>query len=277
MLGNKLLCGFICDYCRLIIIGSARSFEIEALMDEEIQTLTYDKLKPYHALTAVGDGLPALGIVAAVLGIIHAMGALDQGAEVLGGLIGAALVGTFSGIFASYGIVSPLADADQDDAPEDAAPVHAREADPARLHERRHAADRGGIRPQDHSRQGAPDHRRGRERDHRRRRRQSRRPDRWTRKPEQRRGAAEKLLDNPGLTVERLPMLTVIFDRLAASCAEGMRPYSPAMLSCFVNSINTDHVWDALDAYDGTSRRSSIRRNSTRAFSSGSTAAACSR
>ncbi len=64
--------------------------------------------------------------------------------------------------------------------------------------------------------------------------------------------AAEKLLDNPGLTVERLPMLPVIFDRLAASCAEGMRPYSPAILSFFVNSINTDHVWDALDSYDGS-------------------------
>ena len=64
--------------------------------------------------------------------------------------------------------------------------------------------------------------------------------------------AAEKLLDNPGLTVERLPMLTVIFDRLAASCAEGIRPYSPALLTCFVNSITTDHVWDALDAYDGS-------------------------
>jgi flagellar motor switch protein FliM len=66
------------------------------------------------------------------------------------------------------------------------------------------------------------------------------------------RGAAEKLLDNPGLTVERLPMLTMIFDRLAASCAEGIRPYAPAVVSCFVNSISTDHVWDALDAYDGS-------------------------
>ena len=66
------------------------------------------------------------------------------------------------------------------------------------------------------------------------------------------RSAADRLLDNPGLTVERLPMLTVIFDRLAASCAEGMRPYSPAILSFFVNSIATDHVWDALDAYDGS-------------------------
>ena len=109
ILDNELLCGFICDYCRLIVIGSARSYEIEALMDEEIQTLGYDKFKPYHALTMIADGFPALGIVAAVLGIIHAMGALDQGPEVLGGLIGAALVGTFSGIFASYGIIQPLA------------------------------------------------------------------------------------------------------------------------------------------------------------------------
>ena len=49
-------------------------------------------------------------------------------------------------------------------------------------------------------------------------------------------GAAERLLDNPGLSVERLPMLAVIFDRLATACAEGMRPYSPAILTCFVNS-----------------------------------------
>ncbi len=66
------------------------------------------------------------------------------------------------------------------------------------------------------------------------------------------RGAAERLLDNPGLTVERLPMLTMIFDKLATSCAEGIRPYAPAIVSCFVNSISTDHVWDALDAYDGS-------------------------
>jgi chemotaxis protein MotA len=100
---------FICDYCRLIIIGSAKTHEIEALMDEEIQTLTYDRFKPVHALNAVADGLPALGIVAAVLGIIHAMGSLDQSPELLGGLIGAALVGTFAGIFLSYAIMSPVA------------------------------------------------------------------------------------------------------------------------------------------------------------------------
>ncbi len=100
---------FICDYCRLIIIGNARSHEIEALMDEEIHTIKADKLKSYHALVAVADGLPALGIVAAVLGVVKAMGALDQSPEILGGLIGAALVGTFLGIFLSYAVVGPIA------------------------------------------------------------------------------------------------------------------------------------------------------------------------
>lgn len=109
VLKNKELTNFICDYCRLIIIGNARSFEIEALMDEEIQTIKHDKLKPYQALTAVGDALPAIGIVAAVLGVIKAMGALNESPEVLGGLIGAALVGTFVGIFASYGMIGPVA------------------------------------------------------------------------------------------------------------------------------------------------------------------------
>ncbi len=100
---------FICDYCRLIIIGNARSHEIEALMDEEIQTIRADKLKSYHAMVAVGDGFPAIGIVAAVLGVVKAMGALDQSPEILGGLIGAALVGTFLGIFLSYCVVAPIA------------------------------------------------------------------------------------------------------------------------------------------------------------------------
>ncbi|MDZ5698435.1 flagellar motor stator protein MotA [Chelativorans sp. M5D2P16] len=109
VLKDRALTHFICDYCRIIIIGNARPFEIEALMDEEIQTIRRDKLKPYHALQAVADGLPALGIVAAVLGVIKAMGALDQSPEILGALVGAALVGTFLGIFLSYAIVGPIA------------------------------------------------------------------------------------------------------------------------------------------------------------------------
>lgn len=100
---------FICDYVRLIIIGNARPHEIEALMDEEISTLRKDKLKPYSTLTMVAEALPALGIVAAVLGIVKAMGALDQSPQILGSLIGAALVGTFAGIFFSYAVIAPLA------------------------------------------------------------------------------------------------------------------------------------------------------------------------
>ena len=92
VLANDPLSHFVCDYFRLIIMGSARPHE-----------------KPYHSLMIVAEGLPALGIVAAVLGVIKAMGAIDQSPKLLGGLIGAALVGTFAGIFLSYGAVAPLA------------------------------------------------------------------------------------------------------------------------------------------------------------------------
>jgi len=109
ILANKDLTNFICDYCRLIIVGNARPHEVEALMEEEIATIRHDKLKSSHGLQGMSDGLPALGIVAAVLGVIKAMGAIDQSPEVLGGLIGAALVGTFFGIFMAYGFVQPLA------------------------------------------------------------------------------------------------------------------------------------------------------------------------
>jgi len=109
LLKDPYLVTFICDYFRLILMGNARTHEIESLMDEEIQTMRADKLKAYHALQAVADGLPALGIVAAVLGVVKAMGSLDKPPEILGALIGAALVGTFAGIFFSYAVFAPIA------------------------------------------------------------------------------------------------------------------------------------------------------------------------
>ncbi len=109
VLTNKELTQFICDYFRLFIMGSARPDEIEALMDEEIQTVRDDTMKSYKALSTISEAFPALGIVAAVLGVIKAMGALDQPPEVLGHLIACALVGTFAGIFFSYAVVSPIA------------------------------------------------------------------------------------------------------------------------------------------------------------------------
>ncbi|GGB53733.1 flagellar motor protein MotA [Roseibium aquae] len=109
VLRNASLTTFVCDYFRLIIVGNARAHEIEALMDEELHTIHRDQMKPYHAMTILAESLPAIGIVAAVLGVIKAMGAIDQSPQILGSLIGAALVGTFLGIFLSYALVSPIA------------------------------------------------------------------------------------------------------------------------------------------------------------------------
>ncbi|MBU4531134.1 MAG: flagellar motor stator protein MotA [Hoeflea sp.] len=109
VLKNKELTSFICDYVRLIIIGNARPHEIEALMDEEIETISTDSLKAYNAMSTMSDAFPALGIIAAVLGVIKAMGAINESPAILGGLIGAALVGTMLGIFLSYCLVSPIA------------------------------------------------------------------------------------------------------------------------------------------------------------------------
>ena len=109
ILKNTELTQFICDYVRLTIIGNARSHEIEALMEQEISTIRKHKVKPHASMTTISDTLPALGIVAAVLGIVIAMGSLSESPEVLGEHIGAALIGTLTGIFWSYAIVSPLA------------------------------------------------------------------------------------------------------------------------------------------------------------------------
>jgi chemotaxis protein MotA len=109
ILKDKELTQFICDYVRLTIIGNARSHEIEGLMEQEISTIRKSRTKPYAALSTLSEALPALGIVAAVLGIVKAMGALDESPEVLGHYIGAALIGTLTGIFWSYAVVNPLA------------------------------------------------------------------------------------------------------------------------------------------------------------------------
>lgn len=111
MSSNQRNLRFICDYMRLILLGSEKAHELEALMDEDIETIKFELNKTPKALEKMAETLPALGIVAAVLGIIKAMGAIDQPPEVLGHLIGGALAGTFIGIFMSYGFVAPLAQA----------------------------------------------------------------------------------------------------------------------------------------------------------------------
>jgi chemotaxis protein MotA len=102
---------FLCDYLRIISLGNDSPHEIEALMDEEIDTITDHEEHPGHAMQVMADGLPALGIVAAVLGIIKTMASIDQPPAILGKMIGSALVGTFLGVWLAYGFVAPIAGA----------------------------------------------------------------------------------------------------------------------------------------------------------------------
>lgn len=106
---NRHAMTFLCDYLRMMTMGTENAYQMEALMDEEIETHHLEQAQITTALTVVGDGLPAFGIVAAVLGIIVTMASILEPPEVLGALIGGAMVGTFLGILLSYGLVSPIA------------------------------------------------------------------------------------------------------------------------------------------------------------------------
>ena len=100
---------FICDYLRLMVSAKLNSFEIEALMDVELDTHHEEGHAPPAAINRIADGLPGFGIVAAVLGIVITMASLNDGAEVIGHKVATALVGTFLGILLAYGFVGPIA------------------------------------------------------------------------------------------------------------------------------------------------------------------------
>ena len=100
---------FLTDYLRLMMGGNLDAFEIEALMDQEIDTHHKELNGPVNAITKVGDAMPAFGIVAAVMGVVHTMESVGLPPAELGILIAHALVGTFLGILLSYGFVGPLA------------------------------------------------------------------------------------------------------------------------------------------------------------------------
>lgn len=102
---------FLCDYLRIISLGSDNPHELEALIDEEIDTMKHHEEHPSHAVQGMADGVPALGIVAAVLGVIKTMSSISEPPEVLGKLIGGALVGTFLGVWLAYGFFGPMAQA----------------------------------------------------------------------------------------------------------------------------------------------------------------------
>jgi chemotaxis protein MotA len=99
---------FICDTLRMMTMSLEDPLQVEAAMEKQLEKHHHEALETATALQTMADGLPALGIVAAVLGVVKTMGAISEPPEVLGRMIGSALVGTFMGVFLAYGIVGPL-------------------------------------------------------------------------------------------------------------------------------------------------------------------------
>lgn len=100
---------FICDTLRMMTMNLEDPHQVEDAMEKQLEKHHHEALEPAHALQSMADALPALGIVAAVLGVIKTMGSITEPPAVLGGMIGGALVGTFLGVFMAYGLVGPMA------------------------------------------------------------------------------------------------------------------------------------------------------------------------
>lgn len=111
---------FISDYLRLMVGGTMNPFELESLMDVELETHHQEALTPGKALQTVSDGLPGFGIVAAVMGVVITMSSLGGPVTEIGMHVAAALVGTFLGVLLAYGVVGPLATAVEHNANEEA-------------------------------------------------------------------------------------------------------------------------------------------------------------
>jgi chemotaxis protein MotA len=108
ILGDGEAIALICDTMRSASMNYDDPHQVEEILEKRIEATLHHNLHSTHALQTIADGLPALGIVAAVLGVIKTMGSIDQPPEVLGKLIGGALVGTFLGVFLAYGFVGPF-------------------------------------------------------------------------------------------------------------------------------------------------------------------------
>jgi chemotaxis protein MotA len=106
---DKEAIGLICDTLRSAAMNYDDPHQVEEVLDKRVESYRHHALHATHALQSVADALPALGIVAAVLGVIKTMASIDEPPEVLGKMIGGALVGTFLGVFLAYGLVGPFA------------------------------------------------------------------------------------------------------------------------------------------------------------------------
>ena len=120
ILKDERMTAFVCDYLRIMSSGNMAPHELEGLFDMELNGLKEELEHPSHAVAKIADGLPAMGIVAAVLGIVITMSVLASATNAeIGEKVGTALVGTFLGILASYGFFGPLAAALEHDAKEE--------------------------------------------------------------------------------------------------------------------------------------------------------------
>ena len=107
ILADRTAVDLICDTIRAGTMNYDDPHQVEEVLEKRLEEIHHHAMHPSHALQTMADGLPALGIVAAVLGVIKTMGSIDQPPEVLGKLIGGALVGTFLGVFLAYSLVGP--------------------------------------------------------------------------------------------------------------------------------------------------------------------------
>lgn len=109
ILGNHHATDLICDYLRMVGMNADDPHQVEDVMGRELKKVLHEELHPSHALQSMADALPALGIVAAVLGVVKTMSHINEPPAVLGAMIGGALVGTFLGVLLAYGMAGPLA------------------------------------------------------------------------------------------------------------------------------------------------------------------------
>jgi chemotaxis protein MotA len=108
-LKNHHAVDFLCDTMKITLSADLSQYDVDDLLNDDIKNVHEEEHAAQHAINGVGEALPGLGIVAAVLGVVHTMGLLDQGTEVIGKSVAAALVGTFMGVLACYGFVAPTA------------------------------------------------------------------------------------------------------------------------------------------------------------------------
>lgn len=110
LMQDKVGISLICDYLRMVNMNADDPYQVEEMMARELRKIRTERLRPANILSTTSDALPALGIIAAVLGVIKTMAAINESPAVLGAMLGSALVGTFLGVLLAYGLVGPIAE-----------------------------------------------------------------------------------------------------------------------------------------------------------------------